>query len=149
MDKLRIFWMKVKKILILAICLCLVFVLVFHERSYTVTLEKNWQLDFSGKYKTIYAHEEDNNENIFGEGFIYHILEIDDAILDKAPWVDFESDNFKHEKQIEEVIKSLEIEDDNLLSSIEQYYYQEDGRDYLLLLLDIDEGKLYILENFE
>ena len=64
MDKLRIFWMKVKKILILAICLCLVFVLVFHERSYTVTLEKNWQLDFSGKYKTIYAHEEDNNENI-------------------------------------------------------------------------------------
>lgn len=117
--------------------------------SYTKIIELNWGIRLSGSYKEIYSI--DSGASFHGDGDRYHIFQHKPK-GDISNELDWKSNENKYiEQNIIQILERLNVPDEYLPSFKYKYkyYFREENSSMIYILLNDDEGLIYVIEDFQ
>lgn len=114
-------------------------------------IEKNWGFTLPRECEEIFCAAQ--RDNLFGDGFGYHIFSIEDknveADIDTIP---IENLSVEDKKEIEEAVKQLKIPNDKLPQGTDSYHLQVSNagsaEDKLFILLNKEKDVFYVIESY-
>lgn len=117
--------------------------------SYSKIIELNWGIRLSGSYKEIYSI--DSGASFHGDGERYHIFEYNpkEDIINALEWR--YDENKCIEQSISEILERLNVPDEYSpgFKYKYQYYFKEKKSSTICILLNDDEGLMYVIEHFQ
>lgn len=144
--------MKRKLIIIIAV-LFIIFIGKFYikeklTRSYHEIIYLNWQISIPKQYEETYSI--DSGPSFHGDGERYHIFQYktEDGISAFVSWDDYKNREF--EKEVKDILYSLEVPKDKKPNFQKHYYYytrNKHGNSDIYLMFFRDTKELYIIEN--
>lgn len=150
-DAEYMFKRKIKRSIIVILCLFLILILGACSSDYNKVIETNWEIPLPKSYEELYSI--DSGASFHGDGYRYHVFSYKEE-LKQNEIAKFSSEkNVNVEKEVENILISLKVSKESRPDFSEEYYWYKkndnnDLRNNLYLIYFIQDKMLHIIEEF-
>jgi len=144
-----------KQNLVIVTCLILIIILIIrfgaYFINYGIAIKANWGIWLPRGFKEIYST--DSGPSFFGDGERYHVFYYRKGLKEKELEKFNYSKNTSLETEVENILESLQVPDNDRPDFTEEYYWyyqddKDDPRDKLYIIYFVRYNKMYIVEEF-
>lgn len=143
--------MKIKRSILVILCLFLMLIFGACSSDYNKVLETNWGILLPKGYGELSSI--DSGASFHGDGYRYHVFSYKEELSQNEIEKFSSEKNVNVEKEVENILISLKVSKENRPDFSEEYYWYKkndtkDSRNNLYLIYFTQDKMLHIIEEF-